>query len=527
MLKPGFFFALGTILSRVVGLVRESVIAATFGAGFHLDAFLVANRIPNLMRELVAEGAFGSSFTKIFAQIYNQSQEKATQFYQFTFSCALASGLLLSAIGIYMAPQLVHLIVKNESAGAEFIKSCTFLVRVLFPFITIMMLVALSQGALYGRNKFFLSAASPIALSLGYILGATWLGDIFEQLLSPSFDFEYADRRLFSLAIGVLLGGMGSLLLQTASINRVLNLQHLQVWKCFSKFRSEIKQLCLLMGPMVLASSAGQINVMVNTYFATSLEHGAVSWLNLSFRLVQLPVGVFAVGAAAVLLPQLSVTYQSSDKSKTQHLLYRTSRTMIWTLIPCACFLYLSATEVIMLIYKYGVFSLTDVRYTAECLQAYAIGLLGYGLVKVWTVPYYAHNHTQGAMVISIVGIAINYALNSILVTRYGAWGLALTSSTLLFWQALMLGGGLCLLKVPMSWNRLIKDIFLTFTCAAFAFALHTWIKSLSYWKPIEQTHRILLAIQVCILGLSVMIPFILAAQVFLNFKIFEFKRKI
>lgn len=523
MLKSSLFFALGTVLSRSVGLLRESVIAASFGSGFLLDAFLVANRIPNLMRELVAEGALGSSFTKVFAQINSESDEKAARFYQVIFWLSSIAGLIISLCGIFFADKIVLLLINSSSQtqNALFLSTCTHLAQVLFPFIALMMLASIAQGALYGNNRYFISAASPIALSGGYILGATWMADLFELYLPTSLDTAFADRRILALATGVLLGGAASLWLQIRAVHRCITIKKIDLRKQFKAFIPDLKQLGLLMGPMILASSAGQVNVMVNTYFATGLGYGPVSWLSLSFRLVQLPIGVIAVGSAAVLLPKLSVAYKkkNSGHPEAKKLLADSTSQLLWLLLPCSLFFWVSSLEVVSLIYQYGAFSQQDSIETAFCLQAYSAGILGYGLVKTWTIPFYVSEKTKVAMSISMLGILVNYSLNSYFVDQFGARGLAYTASLLLSWQALMLASGMLYFKIPADWKSIFKHAWITLVCSVGGITLDGYTRTLFESLQLSNRSITTLCAKLLVSGISITLPFLLGAAFFLDLK--------
>jgi len=452
LIKSGFWFALGTLFSRLFGLLRESVIAGVFGASVAMDAFLVANRIPNMLRELFAEGALGSSFTKVFSEFWEKDQERARQLLRDSLLFFSLLSLIVTLLGILGAPWLVEaMTMKSPSSGEEaesagFFLQATDLTRLLFPFIGMMMVASVTAGALHQKGRFLLSAVSPVALNLGYLAGALlfarWL-----SLSGPSWVLEYTgDQAITGLALGVLAGGFAQVALQLWGLWRPFFKGHrLMKFSSVTGFSSDLKKVLWLMGPMVLASSAGQVNVLVNTNFATSLGTGAVTWLSFAFRLLQLPIGIFAVAVSSVALPSFSRLLSRGSESRQQvsAQLFQACELMVWLMAACFCFFAVNSHSVIQLLFQQGAFSAADSRETADALFYYSFGLVGYGLVKVLISYYYAKGRTGYAMKISFLSIALNLLLNWMLVQAFGHRGLAMTASMLLTVNALGLIWGL------------------------------------------------------------------------------------
>ncbi len=439
-------FSVGTILSRVVGLLREVVLANIFGAGISMDAFLVANRIPNMLREMLAEGALGSSFTKVYSAAFEKNPEKAARLYD---TCLMAVGLLsliIALIGFFGAPFFVSaLTLFSEPKKVHLYAEAVKLTRILFPFIGFMALGSIAMGVLHQRGKFFLTSSSSMLLNFGYILGAV--------AFSSGFSFSYAgtsylpdDPRIFALAIGVLLGGFLQALVQI--IGAYTLIRHFPGFSLSNIKESllSLTSIFYLMVPMIVASSAAQINVFINTNFATSLEDGAVTWLSFAFRLVQLPVGIFAVAIGSVILPSLTRSIHKACGKKSQetsNLLFGGIRWVSLTTFAFAIFYICSNYEICHLLYEHGKFTNFDTQMTARAMCAYSLGLLGYALIKVLTAFYYAQGRTKFAMYASLIGIGINFVANLIFVDAFGFEGIALTSSLVLMLNALLLFWGI------------------------------------------------------------------------------------
>lgn len=522
--KSSFLFATGTVISRFVGLLREAVIASVFGAGMLLDAFLIANRIPNLLREMLAEGALGASFTKTFAAKWEKDPAEAKKL---LINSLWVFGLfvsILSMLGIIAAPYIVKTLTffaENRKDGPEFIRQTTGLTRLLFPFITLMSIGAIASGALHQKGRFFLSAVSPIALNLGYIFGALVLSKGLITYAPNSLDSWLADRKIVGLAIGVLLGGA----LQ-------LGMQLYGIWKPYLKgeslgiknisFNQDLKEIILLMTPMVIAASASQINILVNSNFATSLQSGAVTWLNGAFRLLHLPVGIFAIAISSASLPALtrSITRAKGKIDKTtSEQLQSTVELMLWLVTPSFIMLSYNSLELVQFIFQRGLFDATASIKTAEALFAYSFGLFGLAFIKVITSLYYAMNKTSYAMKVSLFSIFLNFAINYYLVGLYGHQGLAFTASAVVTFNALFLMLGLIPLKLSIDFKRMSRTLLFLLTAALLSWGGQSLISPLIKSLEFMQTSSINLQAFTLILCNGTLIT-----SVFLASSLFFFK---
>lgn len=467
--KSSFLFAIGTFLSRLTGVLRESVLAGVFGANSMLDAFIIANRIPNLLRELLAEGALGSSFTQVYAKLKERDSHRAELFLSQSFRFfSLVTGIICF-LGIIFAPQLVKLMTlfsTESDRHPEFIHDTVGLTRLLFPFIAFMTLGAIASGVLHQKGKFFTSAISSVALNVGYILGALIFAGLLEDYGPSWIETSFANKSLCGLCLGVLLGGVLQTLIQYWGMRERFHHER----KLFQvPWSQDLKKVCKLMGPMIIAGSAGQINVLVNTNFATSLQAGAVTWLNFSFRILQLPIGIFAVGVGVISLPALTkVMANQGGPTKVAEKLQEALSLVSWLVVPCLCFLLFNSLPATQLLYEHGKFTNVDSSSTADALFFYSFSLIAYGLLKVLTSYYYAAERTNYAMKVSLFSIIVNVLANSFFIHSLGHKGLALSTSCTLSLNAIFLIWGLK--KDRLKWN--MKKAAQTFFLITAAFIL-------------------------------------------------------
>ena len=414
--KSALSFAFGTLLSRVLGVVRESVLAAVFGASALLDAFFVANRIPNMLRELAAEGALGSSFTKVFSELEEKDEAKARSLlvHLTVFLCLFF--FFFSLVAISFAPFLVRSLLLFDSGNSRitFFQNTVGLTRILFPFIAFMSLASVFAGALHQKGKFFYSSITPMALNMGYILGALLFSHFLKNHGPLWIEDLFAPREIVGLAIGVLLGGFLQMFFLFLGVKHFFFKKRSFLSSYINPFQYEkLKKVFALMWPMVVAASAGQVNVLVNTNFATSLHDGSVSYLNFAFRLFQLPIGVFAVAIGTASLPLLAKNLARDKSYKTFNDSFQSSIELtFWLLIPCMVFVFANSEAIIRFLFERGNFSSSDTYHTASVLSSYIFGLLGYGFVKVFTSFYFALEKIKFAMRVSLFSIVTNVFLN-------------------------------------------------------------------------------------------------------------------
>lgn len=415
-----------TMLSRVLGFVRDTIIARTFGAGVASDAFVVAFKLPNLLRRIFAEGAFSQAFVPILAEYKTQQGEEATR----TF-VAYVSGLLtlvlalVTLIGILAAPWIVWISAPGFADEPDRFNLTTDLLRVTFPYILLISLSSLAGAVLNTWNRFSVPAFVPTLLNVSMI--------VFALFLTP-----YFDPPIMALGWAVLVGGLLQLCYQLPHLKRIgmlvlprLNLKDMGVWRV-------LKQ----MGPAIFGVSVSQISLIINTIFASFLVAGSVSWMYYADRLMELPSGVLGVALGTILLPALSKTYASADHGEYSRLLDWGLRLCFVLVLPSTVALALLAEPLTVSLFQYGKFSATDALMTQQALIAYSVGLLGIILVKILAPGFYAQQNIKTPVKIALVTLVFTQLMNLLLIGPLAHAGLALSiglaaclNAGLLFWQ--------------------------------------------------------------------------------------------
>src|SRR5437588_9318996 len=412
--------------SRVLGLIREMVFAGLFGAGKNLDAFLMAFRLPNLLRDLFAEGALSTAFITTFSKkIAVEGDESAWRLANKVATLTAVFMSMVTLLGIVFAPQLVDLLTW-WSWSPDKTALTILLTRIMWPFMLLVSLAALVMGMLNAKHVFGPPAMASSYFNLGSIIG----GVAFGYWLDPHF----GTRSLIGLSIGTLIGGFWQLAAQFPSLRRIG--YH---YRADFNWRDKgVRTVLTLMGPAVIAASAVQVNVLVNTVFAASIRDasghvidGPVSWLNIAFRVMQLPLGIFGVAVGTVTLPLVSRTAALGDMAGFRSAVAHGIRLVTLLTIPAAVGLILLAEPIIGMLYQHGRFTSDATRQSAGALQFYAIGLASYSAVKVLAPAFYALEKRYLPMVVSIFSIGINFLLSWFFMIKVGMGhrGLALSTS--------------------------------------------------------------------------------------------------
>ncbi len=390
--------ALAVMFSRVLGLVREVLFNSLFGTAA-MGLFIIAFRIPNLLRDLFAEGALSTAFVTVFSQrIEKEGDASAWSLAAKMMTLVAVFMSLVSVLGVVFSGQLVGLLAPGFApADAGF---TILLTRIMYPFILLVSLAALVMGMLNSKNIFTAPAMASSFFNIGSIAG----GAAFGWFIDPHF----GRGALVGLALGTLLGGLLQLVVQLPSL-----------WRAGFRFRPDfrwadpgIRRILAIMVPSVIAASAVQVNVLINTGFAAGVGADAVTWLNSAFRLMQLPIGVFGVAVATVTLPVVSRIAADADTSAFGPTLGKAMRLAVFLTLPAAVGLWFIAQPVIGLIYEHGKFVARDTVQTGLALQLYAVGLVAYSCIKVLSPAFYAIDRKWTPMLVSFASIALNVSLN-------------------------------------------------------------------------------------------------------------------
>ncbi len=417
-----------TLLSRVLGFVRDTIVARAFGAGMATDAFFVAFKLPNLLRRIFAEGAFSQAFVPILAEYKAQQGEEATR----TFIAYIAGLLtlvlaLVTLVGILAAPAIIWATAPGFSADPEKFALTTDLLRVTFPYILLISLASLAGAILNTWNRFSVPAFVPTLLNVSMIGFALFLVPYFEP-------------PVMALGWAVLVGGLLQFVFQLPALKKIgmlvlprLNLRDSGVWRVMKQ-----------MGPAILGVSVSQISLILNTIFASFLVAGSVSWMYYADRLMELPAGVLGVALGTILLPSLARTHALDDRSSYSQLLDWGLRLCLLLALPASLALIVLAKPLVVTLFQYGAFTALDADMTCRALVAYAVGLVGIILVKVLAPGFYARQNIKTPVRIAIFSLAATQLMNLLFlfVIPLAHAGLALSISLaaclnagLLFWQ--------------------------------------------------------------------------------------------
>jgi len=426
----------GVFASRILGLVREQTFAVLFGAGRELDAFVTAFRIPNLMRDLFAEGALSAAFVTTFTQRMEKDGAPAAWRLANLVVNALAVVVgLLTLLGIWFAPALVHFIAPGFAEIPGKAELTVEMTRIMFPFLLLVALAAVAMGVLNTCNVFGVPAAASAFFNLGSIVGglgaAVWLAPGYVESVfgagRGAVEPDAAARAITGMAVGTLVGGLLQLLVQVPSL-----------WRVGFRWRpaldpgdAGLRQVLRLMGPATVGAAAVQVNVLVNSNFASYLGDGPVSWLNVAFRFMQLPIGLFGVAIGTVALPAVSRHRARGDTAALARTVGQALELVALLCLPAAAGLAVFGVPIIGLVYEHGRFGPTDTTFAAQALAAYAVGLAGYAGIKVLAPAFYALDDTRVPMLVSVLSIVTNFVLNwtFVRVFGFGHVGLALSTS--------------------------------------------------------------------------------------------------
>lgn len=402
--------------SRVLGLAREMIFNALWPAAT-LGYFFTAFRIPNLLRDLFAEGALSTAFVTTFSKkIATDGDRAAWRLANKIGTMTLVVMSVLVLLGMLFSQQLIGLLAGGFTGeGAALTAKLT---AAMFPFILMVSLAAQVMGMLNAKNVFGWPAMASSFFNIGSIVGGV--------ALAWWIDPQFGPAALMGLAIGTLIGGLLQLLVQIPSLWAVGYRPRLD----FHWNDEGVKTVLRLMAPAVIAASAVQVNVMINTSFATHCEQGAVTWLNNAFRLMQLPLGVFGVAIGTVTLPLLAKTIAVGDRLGFRQSLARGMRLAFVLTIPSAVGLMLLAQPIIGLLYERGASTANDTAQAASALQFYAIGLVAYSGIKVLAPAFYAIDKRKTPMMVSFVAIGVNLFLNWLFTFRMGLGHRGLALST-------------------------------------------------------------------------------------------------
>jgi putative peptidoglycan lipid II flippase len=422
VLKSATVMSAAVLISRVLGLVREQVFAAMFGASNATDAYQIAFRIPNLLRDLFAEGAMSAALVPTFIQVQKEKGEaRSWQVATRVLVVLFIVVSTLAALGIIFAETIVGFYASAYKEVAGKFELTVHMTQIMMPFFPFVALAAGCMAILNACGKFFIPSFAAAVFNMVSITVGVCLAKIL-----PHFGLAPIE----GMAIGVVLGGLSQCLIQIP----VLRKQGFRpVWNSPEKMPAlqdpALRRMMFLMVPGTVGLAATQINILVNSMFATSVGSGAVSWLNYAFRLMQFPIGIFGVSLATATLPVFARAWASSSYQDASESLLKSVKRVFAVNFPASSGLAFLGVPIIALIFEHGHFSHADSVATAQALAAYAVGLTAYSVVKVLVPICYAIGETKVAVFSSFFSVSTNILFNFLFVKKLGFVGLALGTS--------------------------------------------------------------------------------------------------
>jgi len=466
-----------TFLSRVLGYARDFFIARLFGASLATDAFFVAFRIPNLLRRMFAEGAFSQAFVPILSEYRNRQTPEETRSLVDVIATVLFLALVAAtALGMLAAPLIGYLFAPGwYHAGAEQFGLTVQMLRITFPYILFISLVALAAGVLNTWSRFAVPAFTPVLLNVSFIVAAAFFAERF-------------DPPVLALAWAVLVGGALQLALQLPFLARIGMLPRWRLnWR-----HPGLSRVLRLMGPALFGVSVSQISLLINTIFASFLVAGSVSWLYYADRLMEFPAGVLGVAVGTILLPSLSRHYAGGDADEYGRLLDWGLRVTLLLALPAAAALAVLAVPLIATLFHYGRFGAEDVWMTRQALVAYSIGLVGMILVKILAPGFYARQNVVTPVKIGVATLVATQLMNLAFIGPLQHAGLALALglgaclNAGLLYRALRKAG----IYVPQpGWRPFAAKTALA--VCAMAVLLHLVMPSGAWWLQATWQHKV------------------------------------
>ena len=403
---------IATFGSRILGFIRDMILARLLGASASADAFFVAYRIPNLLRELLAEGSMSAAFIPVFTEYHTlRSKRETWELVSAAFTTLLSIVTMITLVGIVVAPTIVWLLAPGFHEDPTKLQLTTLLTQVMFPYLIFISLAALTMGILNSLRAFAAPALAPVFFNICVIASALFLAPLL-------------DEPVFGVAIGVVIGGLAQLVIQLPGVQkRGLLFQ----WR-FEPGHPGIKKIGWLLVPSLLGTSATQINVTVSTILASYFE-GGPTYLFYGMRLIQFPLGIFGVALATAILPTLSMHAAKGSLDELKETVGFGLRMIAFIILPAMAGLILLRVPIIHLFFEHGAFSAVDTAGTAAALLAYAVGLWAFAGTRIVVSVFYSMQDTKTPAIAAVIAMFLNILLALSLMGPLGHAGLALATA--------------------------------------------------------------------------------------------------
>jgi len=458
-----------TATSRVLGLVRDQLLAYYFGAGHAMDAYNVAFRIPNLFRDLFAEGAMSAAFVPTFTrQLAAEGRDRAWRLGNIVINALVLVTFGLVLLGMIFTRPLVTVFAERYAEVPGKIELAIALARIMFPFLMLVAVAAAFMGMLNSLRRFFLPALSPATFNFAAILVIPALVPVLRA---------NGIQPIFAVAVATLVGGLAQMGVQWPALRR----EGFRYRPILAPSDRGLREILVLMGPGTVGLAAVQVNLLVNMLLATGEGAGAISWLNYAFRLMYMPIGLFGLSIATAALPSLSRHAARDDLAAMRTTLSSSLRLMLILNVPATVGLIALARPIVSLLFERGSFTAADTAATAAALIFYAPGLLGYSAVKIAVPSFYAVHDSRTPVLVSVATMVINVAMNVTLVRVLGYRGLALgtgvsaiVNAGALLWLLRNRLGGLDERRIATSF---VKVLVASLVMGAAAWGAEQWLQ--------------------------------------------------
>jgi putative peptidoglycan lipid II flippase len=496
LVKSTTIVASCTMFSRLFGFARDMIVAQLFGASIGVDAFLVANKIPNFMRRLFAEGAFSQAFVPVLSEFRKtKSESEIKQFINHVTGVLSLSLFLITILGVLFAPIVIMVFAPGFVHDGPRFELSESMLRITFPYLLFISLTALSGAILNSYDRFAVPAFTPVLLNFSLIACALWLAPHMAQPIT-------------ALAVGVFIAGIVQLIFQFPFL---LKLRRLPI-PIPSLKDPGVRQVMRLMVPALFGVSIAQINILIDQWFASFLQVGSISWLYYSDRITQLPLGVFGIAIATVILPSLSRQHAGQDKEQYCKTLDWGLKTVLLIGLPAALGVLLLAGPIITTLFNYGEFDAFDVVMTQRSLIAFGIGVPAFMLVKVLASGFYAKQNIKLPVQVGVIALVTNTALSLCLIWTLKHAGLALSTSIAAIVNALLLY--ILLVKKGIftpepGWLKFLLQLFVALALMAvvlvwLAKPTDVWIASAWPWRVSHLSVAMVLAGAAYFIGLRI-----------------------
>ena len=404
---------IATMLSRVFGFLRDMIVAGFFGAGLTTDAFFVAFRIPNLLRRLLAEGSLTVSFVPVFTEyLRNKTREEALELANITFTALSIILVAVSLLGVLFSPLIVTVMAPGFVRMPAQYELAVFLTRLMFPYILLISLVALCMGILNSLRHFAAPALSPVVLNVAMILAALTLRGFFQE-------------PVVALAVGVMAGGVLQLAMQWPFLIKM----GVRLKPDFRFRHPGVKRIGMLMLPAAFGAAIYQINIFIGTILASLLQAGSVSYLYYADRIVELPLGVFAIAVGTATLPSFSEQAAQGRIEELKRTISFSLRLILFITIPATIALIALRVPIISVLFQRGEFGVRSTELTAQALLFYSVGLWAFSVIRIIVAAFYSLQDTRSPMKAAIVALIVNALFSVILMFPLKHGGIALATS--------------------------------------------------------------------------------------------------